>query len=95
MPSGPRKISRGRGGTGDPKQTTSDSQLAPAALPKHFPFPNTPTDSDVMFDFLMALFGTCGAGFQFLHLYRSIWWLPQSYTKSTMVRTILSLSLDI
>lgn len=53
--------------------------------PKHFPFPNTPVDDDLFFEALMFCFTITGAALQFLHLYRSVWWLPHSYTNQAMV----------
>lgn len=53
--------------------------------PKHFPFPNTPVDSDLVFEILMYFFTITTAGLQFLHIYRSVWWLPHSYTNQAVV----------
>lgn len=53
--------------------------------PKHFPFPNTPVDDDLFFEALMFCFTITGTALQFLHLYRSVWWLPHSYTNQAMV----------
>ncbi|XP_050515626.1 transmembrane protein 39A [Diabrotica virgifera virgifera] len=58
--------------------------LEPPASPKHFPFPNTPVDNEVFFESLMCFFAMASTGLQFLHLYRSVWWLPHSYTNQTM-----------
>lgn len=57
---------------------------APAG-PKHFPFPNTPIENDCFFEGLMCIYTVFAAGLQFLHLYRSVWWLPHSYTNHAMV----------
>lgn len=53
--------------------------------PKHFPFPNTPVDDDLFFEALMFCFTITAASLQFLHLYRSVWWLPHSYNSQAMV----------
>ncbi|KAJ8921469.1 hypothetical protein NQ315_003087 [Exocentrus adspersus] len=54
------------------------------AAPKHFPFPSTPVDDDFFFEFLMCFFTVTSAGLQYMHLYRSVWWLPHSYTNQAL-----------
>ncbi|XP_014260397.1 transmembrane protein 39A-A isoform X2 [Cimex lectularius] len=52
--------------------------------PKHMPMPSLPQDGNITFEVIMFFF-TCAVTFlQFLHLYRSVWWLPNSYTKFAM-----------
>ncbi|KAL1509443.1 hypothetical protein ABEB36_004178 [Hypothenemus hampei] len=90
MPSTTRRLSRTTrtGPYNEPVNPTRGIPLVPPmeppSLPKHFPFPSPPTDSDFFFDFVMALFAITGAGLQFLYLYRSVWWLPNSYTSTAM-----------
>lgn len=59
--------------------------IEPPSFPKHFPFPSSNSMSDLYFDFLLAVYASVGAGLQFLYLYRSVWWLENSYTRTTMV----------
>lgn len=59
--------------------------LEQPSAPKHFPFPNTPVDDDLFFEALMFCFTITAASLQFLHLYRSVWWLPHSYNNQAMV----------
>lgn len=66
--------------------------LEQAAAPKHFPFPNTPVDDDLFFELLMFMFSGICAGLQFLHLYRTVWWLPHSYNRQAMVSLSLIVS---
>ena len=54
--------------------------------PKHYPFPNIPVDGDLLFEFMMYFFTVFAAGLQFLHMYRSVWWLQHSYTNQAVVR---------
>ncbi|ENN72663.1 hypothetical protein HUJ04_006712 [Dendroctonus ponderosae] len=89
MPSGARRISRpGRAGShGDPGASRSAPivpLLEPPSLPKHFPFPISSNSSDLIFDVILVLYAIVAAALQFLYLYRSVWWLPNSYTQSTM-----------
>lgn len=45
---------------------------------KHIPLPSIPTDGQFLFE-TIALFCTLEAlGLQYLNLYRTVWWLPQS-----------------
>nr|CAH7746110.1 unnamed protein product [Callosobruchus chinensis] len=52
--------------------------------PKHFPFPSVPHDDEITFEALHWFFIVGSAGFQFLHLYRSVWWLPHSFNKQAV-----------
>jgi hypothetical protein len=63
----------------------SNDVTTKAISPKHMPVPNLPHDSNVIFEILMFIFTAMATFLQFLHLYRSVWWLPQSYTKYAMV----------
>lgn len=65
--------------------------LEQPAAPKHFPFPSTPVDDDLFFEFLMCFFTVTSAGLQYLHLYRSVWWLPHSYTNHALVSSSIKL----
>lgn len=55
--------------------------------PRHIPLPTLPNDSSLMFEVIMFSFTAMTTFLQFLHLYRSVWWLPQSYTRHSMVRS--------
>ncbi|XP_023020616.1 transmembrane protein 39A [Leptinotarsa decemlineata] len=58
--------------------------LEQPAAPKHFPFPSTPVDNDFFFECLLWFFALVTAGLQYLHLYRTVWWLPHSYTRQAL-----------
>lgn len=90
MPSGARRLSRaGRAGlhgdSGASRSAPIVPPLEPPSLPKHFPFPTSSNNSDLLFDIILVLYAIVAAALQFLYLYRSVWWLPNSYTQSTMV----------
>jgi len=53
--------------------------------PKHVPIPCIPQDGNFVFEVIMFVFTGMTSFLQFLHLYRTVWWLPQSYTRYTMV----------
>lgn len=65
---------------GQPIDGTTSRVLAP----KHIPVPNVPQDGNIMFEVIMFVFTGTTSFLQFLHLYRTVWWLPQSYTRYTM-----------
>ncbi|XP_063906431.1 transmembrane protein 39A [Zophobas morio] len=67
--------------------------LEQAAAPKHFPFPNTPVDDDFFFEALMFSFTIVCGGLQFLHLYRTIWWLPHSYNRQAVNFYLIDINL--
>lgn len=93
MPPGPRRLSRANRTQNDglcSKNPPITPAIEPPILPKHFPFPNIPLESDILFDFLMAIFAIIGMGLQFLNMYKSVWWLPHSYTQNAMVCIILN-----
>ncbi|CAG9773024.1 unnamed protein product [Ceutorhynchus assimilis] len=103
MPSGARRLSRaGRTNSqGDSGTLTKGIPIlliptmeAPD-LPKHFPFPSLFSDSDLFFDFIMALYAFTGTGIQFMHLYRSVWWLPNSFTQNAINFYLIDVNLVI
>lgn len=55
-------------------------------MPKHIPFPDYPGSSEILNELLMFLFTTCAAAMQFINIYRTNWWLPQTPITNTMVR---------
>ncbi|KAK4883469.1 hypothetical protein RN001_006788 [Aquatica leii] len=61
--------------------------------PKHFPFPITPMDSDLVFELIMFIYTTLAAGLQFLQLYRSVWWLPHSYNNNSVNFYLIDMNL--
>ncbi|KAF7266076.1 hypothetical protein GWI33_020587 [Rhynchophorus ferrugineus] len=98
MPPGPRRLSRANRSQNDgscSKNPPITPAIEPPILPKHFPFPNIPLESDVLFDFLMAIFAIIGMGLQFLNMYKSVWWLPQSYTQNTMNFYLIDVNLVV
>jgi hypothetical protein len=58
--------------------------------PKHVPIPTIPADGQVLFETLSLATSIVAASLQLLNLYKTVWWLPQSYNEYTMVCTKLS-----
>ncbi|XP_059057452.1 transmembrane protein 39A [Achroia grisella] len=52
--------------------------------PKHIPFPYIPQDGTLLFETMTFIFTLVATGLQFLNLYRTIWWLPNSNTDQAM-----------
>ena len=57
---------------------------SPAYCPKHVPIPSIAHDSTLMFEFYMFGFTVLALALQYLHLYRTVWWLPNSYNNQTV-----------
>lgn len=53
--------------------------------PKHISFPDVPNNSELANEFFIFAYTLLAAAMQFLHLYRTVWWLPESYTNTAMV----------
>lgn len=70
--------------------TTSTMAFVPQ--PKHIRFPDVPYQSELLNELMIFSYTFLAAAMQFLHLYRTVWWLPESNTDQTMVR-ILAISL--
>lgn len=54
--------------------------------PKHIPFPEMPQTSEIFNELVMFVYTSVAAAMQFLHLYRTVWWLPDSHTSHALVR---------
>lgn len=103
MPSGnrrlPRTVRNAMGPLMSGFSADSNSRYAPLvptlpaleqpSAPKHYPFPNIPIDDDIFFEFLMCFFTIMSASLQYLHLYRTVWWLPHSYTNQAVVSSMI------
>ncbi|XP_059479426.1 transmembrane protein 39A isoform X2 [Neocloeon triangulifer] len=51
---------------------------------RHIPMPDIAVDGELFHECLMFMFSSVSCGLQFLHLYRSVWWLPMSNSKYAM-----------
>lgn len=66
------------------RDTNEDHNSYPPP-PKHISFPDLPNSSEVSNEFFIFSYTLLAASMQFLHLYRTVWWLPDSYTNTAMV----------
>ncbi|XP_059607725.1 transmembrane protein 39A [Phlebotomus argentipes] len=55
-----------------------------ASLPKHTPFPDVSHPPEFINELIMFIFVAIAASAQFLHLYRTGWWLEDSFVHETM-----------
>ncbi|XP_049539011.1 transmembrane protein 39A-B [Anopheles darlingi] len=53
-------------------------------FPKHVPFPNIEQQSEFVNELIVFCFTIVASVTQFLHLYRSVWWLPNSYNRQAV-----------
>ncbi|XP_053685167.1 transmembrane protein 39A-B [Sabethes cyaneus] len=64
-------------------------------FPKHVPFPNKDFSSEVMNEFIIFMFTAIASATQLLHLYRTVWWLPNSYTHQAVNFYLIDFNLSI
>lgn len=77
------------GGIDDKK--ISDTWNGRPLAPKHVPIPVVPVDGQLSFEALSLGISTIAVGIQLLNLYRTVWWLPQSYNEYSMVIKIYNI----
>lgn len=53
-------------------------------FPKHLPFPQVPHNSELFNEFYLFIFSIMCAALQFIHLYRTTFWLEQSPSHTTV-----------
>lgn len=66
-------------------QNCEDGLPSIPPLPKHINFPDVP-HNEFFNEFFIFAFTIISVLTQFMHLYRTVWWLPDSYTHQTIVR---------
>lgn len=54
--------------------------------PKHIRFPDVPYSSEMVNELMIFAYTLIATAMQFLHLYRTVWWLPESNTNQAMVK---------
>lgn len=54
--------------------------------PKHVRFPDVPYSSEIVNELMIFAYTLIATAMQFLHLYRTVWWLPESNTNQAMVK---------
>lgn len=69
----------------DDKKNFGDLPIGRTLAPKHVPMPSTPADSLLFFEAVSFAICIVAACLQLLNLYKTVWWLPQSYNEYSMV----------
>ncbi|XP_044757945.1 transmembrane protein 39A [Coccinella septempunctata] len=67
--------------------------LEQPSAPKHFPSPNIPIDGDLFFEFLVFFFSGVSMALQFLHLYHTVWWTPNSHISQAVNYYLIDINL--
>ena len=57
--------------------------------PKHISISYSSSDHDLFYETVVLLFSLSSFFLQLLHLYRTVWWLPQSYEVNAVVSSYL------
>ncbi|XP_036332947.1 transmembrane protein 39A-A [Rhagoletis pomonella] len=60
------------------------SNIDATPMPKHIPFPEFSGSSELINELVMFLFTTFASAMQFINIYRTLWWMPESYIKHTV-----------
>uniref|UniRef100_A0A336M0F4 CSON009479 protein n=1 Tax=Culicoides sonorensis TaxID=179676 RepID=A0A336M0F4_CULSO len=58
-------------------------------FPKHLPFPQVSNNSDIFNEFYLFIFAIMCAALQFIHLYRTTFWLEQTSSHTTTINFYL------
>lgn len=66
--------------------TITNEPSAYPIQPKHVRFPDVPYSSEMVNELMIFAYTLIAAAMQFLHLYRTVWWLPESNTNQAMVK---------
>jgi len=56
----------------------------PLSYPQAVPIPDIPHDSSFTFEVIVFCYTAASLGLQYLNLYRTVWWLPHSYTSQAV-----------
>jgi len=72
------------GSSGGPGGRKEDDAVGPLSYPQTVPIPDIPHDSAVTFEVIVFSYTCVALCLQYLNLYRSVWWLPHSYTNQAV-----------
>lgn len=62
---------------------------ADPAIPKHIAISYASCEHELVHETVVLIFSFSAFAMQILHLYRTVWWLPQSYTHFALVNNSL------
>lgn len=78
-------------------QTNSSQNESTEPIIKHLQFVQSgfSQKNEIVNEFILFIFTLIAAASQFVHLYRSVWWFPDSYTNYTVVSRCSSSTAEI
>jgi len=65
-----------------PVAPVPDENGPPVYEMRHIRIPPIPRESSIVFELILCLHAALFSGLQFVHLYRTVWWLPQSFNST-------------
>lgn len=83
--------SSGTSGAGDVNDrnnaggTANGPSSGAVSQPKHAHVPHIPVEGELSFALLAFLFSVTSMALQYLHLYKTVWWLPHSHAEYAIV----------
>lgn len=83
--SGTNYINSGVCNVDEKKNFGDQMSIGRTLAPKHVPIPTIPVDGQLLFEALSLATSLVAASLQLLNLYKTVWWLPQSYNEYSMV----------
>ena len=75
--------------TFQPTNSPLNNEFSEPIVPKHIAFIQssfTQGENEILSELIIFMFTLIAASSQFVHLYRSVWWHPESYHNYSMVR---------
>ena len=78
---------------GDEREPNLIPLASMVVLPKHVVLPEIPNpmDGNLHFEIILYLLGIVVMGLQYVNLYKTVWWLPNSHNNYALVCVFLSL----
>ena len=67
------------------EQSTTQHQFT-LTTPRHISISYASTDHDLIYESVILFYSLAAFFLQLLHLYRTVWWLPQSYEQNAVVQ---------
>ena len=78
--------------TSEPSSTSNSNSInfteasnSDSTTPKHISISYPSSDHALVYETVVLVFSFSAFSLQLLHLYRTVWWLPQSYTQFALV----------
>lgn len=93
----PYASGKGAGTSGSHGPDDREGNIVPLAsmvvLPKHSQLPDIPGDGNLYFECMLFVFGIIMMCLQYINLYKTVWWLPQSHAQYALNFYLIDLHL--